>query len=176
MPSTREQIPAVDPTATPSALERAMRATVKTPAGTWLARVFAAKVDPWLLRHSNGRIDSGVGFPTLNLTTTGRKSGEPRTTTLLYFTRGEDVVIIASSFGRDRHPAWLLNLRNDPRAELLCRGFRGAFTAREADGQERQGLFDLADQMYGGYSRYQAKTDREIPVMVLTPSPDAPPA
>lgn len=163
----------VDPTAPASLVERTSRGFVKTKPGTWLARVFAARVDPWLIEKSNGKVATGIGFPTLNLTTTGRKSGEPRTTTLLYFTRGDDVVLVASSFGRDAHPAWYLNLAADPHAQLLCRGYRGEFVARETDGAERDELFALADRLYGGYSLYQAGTERKIPVMVLSPAGDS---
>ncbi|MBJ7348568.1 MAG: nitroreductase family deazaflavin-dependent oxidoreductase [Thermoleophilaceae bacterium] len=162
-------IPQVDPTAKPTRVQAVGRAFVKTKAGTWMARTFAARVDPWLLKVSKGRVATGVGFPSINLTTIGRKSGEPRTTTLLYFTQGDDVVLIASSFGRDKHPAWYLNLAANPEAELLCGGYSGKFTARQTEGEERDRLFALADQLYSGYTRYAENTTRKIPVMVLSP-------
>lgn len=163
-------IPQVDPEAPQSFFQRAVRRTIQTKPGKALAMTLSARVDPWLLERTNGRFATGVGFPTLNLTTTGRKSGKPRTATLVYFTRGEDVVLVASSFGRDQHPAWYLNLKADPHAELLCRGHRGRYVARETEGAERDQLFALANRVYAGYSQYAAGTERAIPVLVLSPT------
>jgi deazaflavin-dependent oxidoreductase (nitroreductase family) len=164
------EIPPVDPTAHQPPAVRAVRAAIRTRPGTALAKALSARVDPWLLSHSNGRVSTGVGFPTVNLTTRGRKSGEPRTATLVYFTRGDEVVLIASSFGRDSHPAWYLNLKADPNARLLARGRGGDYVAREVDGAERDELFALAQRVYAGYGNYQAGTARTIPVMVLAPA------
>lgn len=134
---------------------------------TYIATV--SKFEPVLIKASGGKVQVGGG-PRVNITTIGRKSGEPRTATLLYFTEGDDVVLIASSFGRDGHPAWYLNLKSDPTATLSWRGGSGEFTAREVDGDERDRLFDLATKMYAGYARYATLTDRKIPVIVLSPA------
>jgi deazaflavin-dependent oxidoreductase (nitroreductase family) len=148
-----------------------MRAFVATPPGTWFAKRIASKLDPVLLRLTGGRMSTAIGFPTVNLTTTGRRSGEPRTTTLLYFTRGDDVVLIASRFGNASHPAWYLNLTANPEAELVARGRRGTYVAREVSGPERDELYSLAVRMYRGYGQYEDLAgDRTIPVLVLTPS------
>ena len=163
------QVPHVDPTAKQSLFKRATRATVRTRAGTWIARELVAPIEPKVIKASRGKIVIGFGFPTLNLTTRGRKSGKPRTATLVYFTQGDDVVLIASSFGRDAHPAWYLNLKADPHCELFSRGRGGRYVAREADPDERDRLFELARQVYAGYQNYAEKTDRRIPVMVLSP-------
>jgi deazaflavin-dependent oxidoreductase (nitroreductase family) len=164
------QVPSVDPNARQAFPVRAVRAAIRTKPGTKMAMIVSANVDPWLLSHSNGRIDTGVGFPTVNVTTIGRKSGQKRTATLVYFTQGDDVVLVASSFGRDKHPAWYLNLKANPEAELLSKGRGGTYVAREAEGEERDRLFALAEKVYAGYGSYQAGTDRKIPVMVLTPA------
>lgn len=166
---TVSQVPKVDPEASQSFFQRNVRAVIGTKVGTKMAMTISANVDPWLLGHSNGRIDTGVGFPTVNVTTVGRKSGEKRTATLVYFTQGDDVILIASSFGRDKHPAWYLNLKANPRAELLSKGRGGEYVAREADDDERVKLYALAEKVYPGYATYAAGTDRMIPVMILTP-------
>lgn len=163
-------VPAVDPLKPQNPVVRAWRGFIRTPVGTAISKHVVARIDPVLLKASGGRVKIAYGFPTVNLTTTGRKSGAQRTSTVLYFTRGEDVVLIASSFGSTRHPAWYLNLTANPEATLTARGRTGRYVAREARGAERDGLYALAEQMYGGYSSYKVKAgDREIPVLVLSP-------
>jgi deazaflavin-dependent oxidoreductase (nitroreductase family) len=166
-------IPPVDPTARQTPFQRAMRAFGRTRFGTWLGRAVLAPIEPRVIKATRGRVTLAVGLPTVNLTTRGRKSGQPRTATLVYFTRGDDVVLIASSFGRDKHPAWYLNLTADPHVELFSRGRQGFYLAREAGPGERDELFALANTLYRGYSQYEAGTERRIPVMVLSPEPAA---
>lgn len=170
------QVPHVDPDERQGPLQRGARAFTRTRFGTWFARVFVAPVEPHVIKATRGKVVIGFGFPTLNLTTRGRKSGQPRTATLVYFSQGDDVVLIASSFGRDAHPAWYLNLKADPHCELFSRGHGGRYVAREAEPEERDRLFELAKQIYRGYQNYAEKTDRRIPVMVLSPSEHPPPA
>ncbi|MBI5310256.1 MAG: nitroreductase family deazaflavin-dependent oxidoreductase [Actinobacteria bacterium] len=170
------RVPPVDPNAKQGPLQRGARAFTRTRFGTWFARVFVAPVEPHVIKATRGKVVIGFGFPTLNLTTRGRKSGKPRTTTLVYFTQGDDVVLIASSFGRDAHPAWYLNLKSEPHCELLSRGHGGRYVAREAGQAERERLFELAKHVYAGYQNYAEKTDRRIPVMVLSPSEHSPAA
>jgi deazaflavin-dependent oxidoreductase (nitroreductase family) len=167
------RIPPVDPTKPQNPALKAYRNFIKTPAGTWMSKNIVSKIDPVLLKASGGRVKAAVGFPTVNLTTTGRKSGAPRTSTVLYFTRGEEVVLVASKFGSSTsHPAWYLNLKANPAAELVARGKQGRYVlAREAEGAEREQLYGLAEQMYGGYANYKTMAGtREIPVLVLTPA------
>lgn len=163
-------IPAVDPVGKQAPFTRLMRATIKTPAGSWAAEHLIARVDPLLLKASGGRVKVAVGFPAVNLTTTGAKSGQPRTATVLYFTRGSNVILIASKFGATRNPAWYHNLKAHPQATLTVKGHEGTYTAREATGAEREELYALAEKMYGGYANYKTKAgSRTIPVMVLSP-------
>src|SRR5436305_7779455 len=96
-------VPAVDPTRQ-SALMRAAVAFARKPAGRWFAINVSSRVDPLLLKLSRGRASTFSMAPVVMLTVPGRKSGEPRTSALLYFTQGDDVIVIASSFGRERHP------------------------------------------------------------------------
>ena len=123
-----------------------------------------------MIHASGGKLQFGSG-PRVNLIVPGRKSGKPRTTTLLYFTRGDEVILIASNFGGENFPAWYFNLKAAGKGELEWRGGHGTYTARQADEPERSELFDLAMKLYGGYEKYAEKTEgiREIPVMVLTP-------
>ncbi|MBI4898179.1 MAG: nitroreductase family deazaflavin-dependent oxidoreductase [Actinobacteria bacterium] len=164
------QVPPVDPTHQPRPLERFTRTFGQTKVGTWIGREILAPIEPKVIKATRGKVVLVFGMPTLNMTTRGRKSGELRTVTLRYFTRGEDVVLIASSFGRDAHPAWYLKLCADPHAELFSRGKGGRYVAREAGPDERDELFALAVGLYGGYENYQAGTERRIPVMVLSPA------
>lgn len=142
-----------------------------TSAGRSLGINLAARVDPFLLRASGGRVATTGFFPVVTLIARGRKSGAERQTPLVYFTRGEDVILIASSFGREKNPAWYYNATANPGVELLVKGRRLPYRVREAEGEERDGLFALAERLYPGYSNYRERTAgiRIIPVLVLTP-------
>jgi deazaflavin-dependent oxidoreductase (nitroreductase family) len=110
------------------------------------------------------------GVPTLLLTTTGRKSGEPRTSALIYAQDGDDYLIIASMGGAPKHPQWYLNITANPEAEIQVRGDKIPVTARTAkSGDERDRLWKVMSGPWPNYDTYQTRTDREIPVVVLTP-------
>jgi deazaflavin-dependent oxidoreductase (nitroreductase family) len=164
-------IPKVDPTARPSVLERAMRRFVMSRIGTWIAMRVSTRLDPPMLRLTGGRVSTGVFFPVVLLTATGRKSGQPRTVPLVYFTQGDEVILTASSFGRPKHPAWYLNVKANPEVELLGGGVRRRYRARETSGEERERLFALAERLYAGYGLYATQTGgRTIPVLALLPT------
>jgi deazaflavin-dependent oxidoreductase (nitroreductase family) len=121
-----------------------------------------------LYRLTGGRIGHrAAGVTNLLLTTTGRKSGEPRTVTLAYIGDGERWILIGSHGGNDKHPAWFLNLRDKPEAEIQVGAEVIRVRARIAAGEERAALWKKACDMWGNYARYQTITDREIPVVVL---------
>ncbi len=107
------------------------------------------------------------GSKILLLTTTGRTSGEPRTTPLIYENAGDDYVIIASKGGAPDDPGWYRNLRKTPDVELQVLDDVFHAHARVAEGDERERLWKLAAQQWPGYDDYQKKTDRQIPVVVL---------
>jgi deazaflavin-dependent oxidoreductase (nitroreductase family) len=107
------------------------------------------------------------GAEVLLLTTTGRRSGAKRTTPLIYGTQGDDYVVVASRGGAPEHPAWYLNLVEDPEVEVQVRGDRFAAGARTATSDERAELWKQAVQRWPAYDGYQTKTEREIPVVVL---------
>ncbi len=121
-------------------------------------------------RLSGGLIGGRVGKARfLLLTTTGRKSGRPWTTPLTYTRDGDDLVLIASNGGSDRHPAWYLNLTADPRATVQAGHERRAVRAVTAGPEQRERLWSLMAAIYPGYESYRKATKREIPVVVLHP-------
>lgn len=151
-------------------LGRVLERVYATRAGAWLAVNVASRLDRHLVRLSGGRFGLAIVRPVALLTTTGAKSGLTRTTPLLFFERGRDVVVVASRGGSRQHPAWYHNLKANPQCELLARGGTGRYVAREAVGEEREELWRQANRLYAGYVAYQARTDgRRIPVMVLSP-------
>ena len=109
--------------------------------------------------------------PCLLLTTTGRRSGEKRTSPLFYGTAGDAYVIIGSKGGADTQPGWYLNLRANPTAEVQVGREQFTVRARVATGQEREHLFEQMAQMAPPYRDYQQKTKRELPVVVLEKQP-----
>jgi deazaflavin-dependent oxidoreductase (nitroreductase family) len=112
-------------------------------------------------------------MPVVELTTTGRKSGQPRTVLLTSpVQEGDTYVVVASRGGDDQHPAWFLNLRDNPSVEVATgTGPKRAMTARVADADERARLWPKVTAEYKNYASYQTKTTREIPLVFLEPSP-----
>lgn len=106
----------------------------------------------------------------LLLTTTGRHTGEPHTVPLLYLTDGDRHVVFASWGGRDRHPEWYLNLVADPHAVAQVRGRHHPVVATTAGKDERERWWAQAQTTYSGYSAYQKRTERTIPVVFLDPA------
>ena len=131
------------------------------------------KVHPWLYRVSGGRLlGQLVGMKVLLLTTTGAKSGVARTTALTYLEADGAFVVIGSFLGEPRHPAWVHNLRANPRATVQVGARNIPVTAREARGDERTRLWERVVALQPDYRVYETSTDREIPVVVLEPSRD----
>jgi deazaflavin-dependent oxidoreductase (nitroreductase family) len=120
-------------------------------------------------RETGGEVghDWRRGSKILLLTTKGRKTGEPRTTPLIYENDGDAYVIVASKGGTPEHPGWYLNLDKDPGVELQVRDEVFPARARTATGDERERLWKLAARQWPDYDEYQKKTDRVIPVVVL---------
>jgi deazaflavin-dependent oxidoreductase (nitroreductase family) len=124
-----------------------------------------------LLQSPLGPLLSATPFGRfLVLHTTGRRSGEPRQTPLSYTKDGDAYVVIASDGGAPRHPDWYVNLQDDPNAEIDVGGRRSPVRAETVTGEERDRLWSRAVRSYGGYAGYQARTDRQIPVVRLTPT------
>ena len=126
---------------------------------------------PLVLRLSGGRVGrSLVGMPVVLLETVGRKSGEVRHTPLTApVVDGDTVVLVASYGGDSRHPAWYLNLRDQPDVAITMNGVRREMRARTATAEEKAELWPRIVTAYRGYAAYQRRTSREIPVVILTP-------
>jgi deazaflavin-dependent oxidoreductase (nitroreductase family) len=107
------------------------------------------------------------GSKTLLLTTTGRKSGEPRTNPLIYAPHGDDYMIVASKGGTDAPPAWYLNLSENPEVEVQVKGDRFKARARIASAEEKPEMWQTMVAEWPHYDAYQQNTSREIPVVVL---------
>lgn len=125
-----------------------------------------------VLKASGGRIGwKAAGMPVLELTTVGRKSGKPHSIMLTSpVQQDESLVVVASRGGDDRHPAWFLNLRDNPDVEVRLLGKpKQPMRARIADADERARLWPQVIARYKNYGSYQSKTDREIPLVLLEP-------
>lgn len=121
-------------------------------------------------RATKGRLGGTVaGAPVLLLTTTGRRSGATRTAPVLYLREGERLVVIGSNAGNARAPAWSLNLKANPDAEVEVRGRRQAVRAHIASEPERSELWRAMNEQYAGFDDYQRNTSRDITVFVLEP-------
>lgn len=116
-------IPQVDPSRPRTGALGLVTRFALTKPGTWLFSEVAARIDPWLMRHSSGRVNLAAGLlPVVLLTVRGARSGVERTVPLVYFTDAGDVVLIASSFGRPRYPSWYHNIKANPEVTLEAKG------------------------------------------------------
>jgi deazaflavin-dependent oxidoreductase (nitroreductase family) len=167
-------IPRVDPDAvSSSAFKRSLFAFAQTKAGTWYSSQLGARIDPWLLRATRGRVDHAFGqIPIVLVAVRGARSGVERTVPLLYFSDGDDVILIASSYGRPKFPAWYYNLKANPEVSLEVKGRTAPYVAHEVIGEEHDRLFAQAKKVYRGYTAYEQRTEgiRRIPVMRLSPA------
>jgi deazaflavin-dependent oxidoreductase (nitroreductase family) len=121
-------------------------------------------------RRSGGRRGGTFrGRPVLLLTTTGRRTGRARTTPLVYVREGDDYVVVGSNAGHDRHPRWRANLLADPRASVQDGDRTIPVTARFAEGDEAQRLWERLAEHSPGFRRYRAMTSRPFPIAVLSP-------
>ena len=126
-----------------------------------------------ILKLSGGRFGwEASNMPVLELTTTGRKSGQPRTVMLTSpLQEGSTVVIVASRGGDDQNPAWFLNLRDDPHVEVSLKGApKQPMTARVATSEERARMWPKIVADHKNYGGYQKRTEREIPLVLLEPA------
>ncbi|PZS33033.1 MAG: nitroreductase family deazaflavin-dependent oxidoreductase [Pseudonocardiales bacterium] len=125
-----------------------------------------------LLKLSGGRIGWNVSnMPVLELTTTGRKSGQSRTVMLTSpLQDGDSIIVVASRGGDDQSPAWFLNLRDNPDVEVALKGKpKQRMYAHVATAEERSRLWPLVTAEHKNYAGYQTKTEREIPLVLLQP-------
>jgi deazaflavin-dependent oxidoreductase (nitroreductase family) len=122
-------------------------------------------------RRTGGRLGARLlWFPAALLTTTGRKSGEPRTTPTLYLRDGDRVILPASFGGRAENPVWYLNLKANPEVEVQIRGEHLRLVARDASDEERKRYWPPLIKMYPPYRGYREATDRVVPLVVCEPA------
>ncbi len=168
-------IPRVNPASPPTVAQRAVGRVLATTAGSVFHRRVFAPLDTLLIRLTRGRLHSAKGaVPLVLLRTIGAKSGIPRDVMLAYYTDGEDVILIASNYGQEKHPSWYYNLLKNPRCELFADGRAdsgGAFVARSVDGADHDRLFASMERYFPNFTNYASTTAgiRTIPVLRLTP-------
>ena len=160
----------VDPTRRRGRFYRAVAAFSATRPGRFLSEKVAWKVDPYLLRATEGRVDTGLVLPTALLETRGAKSGSVRRNAAIYFHDADRVTIVASKAGAATHPAWFHNLLVHPEVVFGGVPMRATIISDEA---ERSRLWALADNVFAPFARYRreaAKAGRAIPIVQLTAS------
>jgi deazaflavin-dependent oxidoreductase (nitroreductase family) len=138
--------------------------------GNVVIRIMSA-LNVHAFRLSKGRLGGRFlgGAPVLLLTTIGRKSGQRRTAPVLYLADGDRFVVVASKGGFSHHPLWYKNLQSNPSVEVELGGECKKMTAKRASDAEKRALWPRLVAMYRDFDDYQARTRREIPVVILSP-------
>jgi deazaflavin-dependent oxidoreductase (nitroreductase family) len=153
--------------------QRAMRRFAGSSVGSKLFAHTLHHLDRGVSRLTKGRRTfAGIvsGLPTVFLTTTGAKSGQPRTVPVLGVPYGEGIGVIASNFGQAKHPAWFHNLKANPEASLSVNGEPHDVLARLATPEERAAIWEAGLEIYPAWKKYEARAgDRHIEAFVLDP-------
>jgi deazaflavin-dependent oxidoreductase (nitroreductase family) len=154
-------------------LQRLIRRFASGGPGSWLFARFAHRIDRPVYRLTRGRNTFGGlvgGLPVVMLTTTGARTGQPRTVPVLGLPTEDGLVVIASNFGQHRHPGWYHNLRANPEGAVTIDGAKRRFRAVEAEGERRQRIWRTGLEVYPGFSQYEKRAShRDIAVFVLEP-------
>ncbi len=152
--------------------QRALLRFTSSKIGARIASRILHPMDKAILRLTKNRSSLTSilsGIPVIALTTTGAKSGLPRTVPLLGVVKGEEVFLIASNWGQAKHPSWYYNLKANPKAHLSFLGKEGTYIARAATDAERETYWAEAVNMYAGYAEYKKRLKtREIPMFILS--------
>jgi len=155
----------------PNLLHRGIQAFASTRAGAWLFSKALRRLDDVVVRASRGRTSAPellAGLPVIDVTTTGRKSGLPRTSHLIAVPYGDTLALLGTNFGQPSTPAWVLNLEADPRATLRHHGVTRDAVARAATADEQAAVLAGSAAVYGGYLKYQGRiTGRRLRIFVL---------
>jgi deazaflavin-dependent oxidoreductase (nitroreductase family) len=156
----------------PNAVQGAMQQIAATRAGAWFFARTLDHIDRALLRLSQGKVTvPGVlaGLPVLTVTTTGARTGQRRSAPLVGVPAGDDIAVIGTSFGQARTPGWYHNMRAHPTVEVTYQHKTVKATAREADEEEKQTIWDRAKTIYVGYQAYASRIqNRRIHIMILS--------
>jgi deazaflavin-dependent oxidoreductase (nitroreductase family) len=154
-------------------LQRALRRFAASGPGSWLFARILHRIDRPVYRLSGGRYTFASllsGLPVVMLTTTGARSGRSRSLPVLGFPTAEGLVVIASNYGQERHPAWYHNLRANPEGQVAVNGKTHRFRAVQAEGEQRERIWQEGLRIYPGWSTYERRaTNRRIAVFVLNP-------
>lgn len=128
----------------------------------------------WVAEHVQRYIETNGedgywwrGAPTLILTTLGRRSGKPRRLALIYGQDGDRYIVVASKGGADQHPDWYLNILEHPEVQVQVMADRFRARARTATSEEHEVLWQRMVEIWPDYDKYQAKTERQIPLVIL---------
>jgi deazaflavin-dependent oxidoreductase (nitroreductase family) len=158
-----------------NAVQRSILLVAGTAPMAWLFARVLHHLDGPVLRRSGGRrsVTSALtGLPIVELRTVGARSGGPRTLPIIGVPDGDRLVLVASNYGQQHNPGWYYNLKATPRCSVVFRGRRCEMEAYEADGEERERLWELDVSVYPPRNQYARRAgSRRIPVMVLQPAP-----
>lgn len=153
--------------------QRGLQWIASTRAGAWLFSHTTHHIDRFLMQLTGGRVSTSrvlAGLPTVELTTTGAKTGKQRTVPVVGIPDGDEWIVVASNWGGDEHPAWYHNLKVNPEVQLSYLGDSNQYVAREVTDDEYDEYWDQAAQLYLGFDPYRRRSgDREIPIVVLSP-------
>ena len=155
-------------------IQKALRRVAGSGPGSWLFARVLHRIDRPVYRLTRGRHTFASllsGIPVVMLTTTGARSGQPRTVPVLGLPTTEGLAVIASNFGQQRHPAWYYNLRANPEGSVAVDGQSRRFRADEAEGDRRRRIWEQGLRVYPGWSQYERRAaNRRIAVFVLEPA------
>jgi deazaflavin-dependent oxidoreductase (nitroreductase family) len=154
-------------------IQRGIRRFASGGPGSWLFARVAHRIDRPVYRLTRGRNTFASlmsGIPVVMLTTTGARSGQPRTVPVLGLPTDDGLVVVASNFGQHRHPSWYHNLRAHPEGEVAVNGAKRRFRAVEAEGERRERIWQEGLKVYPGFSQYERRAShRRLAVFVLEP-------
>jgi deazaflavin-dependent oxidoreductase (nitroreductase family) len=154
-------------------IQKALRRVAGSGLGSWLFARLLHRIDRPVYRLTGGRHTFASlvsGIPVVMLTTTGARSGRPRTVPVLGLPTDEGLAVIASNFGQRRQPAWYYNLRANPEGSVAVDGQSRRFRAVQAEGDRRRRIWDEGLRVYPGWSQYERRAqNRRIAVFVLDP-------
>ena len=158
----------------PNAFQRLVQAFASTRAGGWVFSKTLHHLDDVVGRLTRGRHSAPAllaALPVVDVTTTGRRSGLPRTTHLISMPVGDTLSLLGTNFGQRSTPAWVLNLEADPHATATYRGTTRPVVARPATEAERAEVLDASRRIYGGYVKYNERiSGRRVRIFVLEPA------
>lgn len=154
-----------------NAFQRLVQSVATTRPGAWVFARVLRHLDDIATRLSGGRISAPevlAGLPVLDLTTTGRKSGQPRTSHLISIPVADDLAVLGTNFGQPKTPAWVLNLEAEPRASATYKQHTVAVVARPATEDEVREVMERSRAIYGGYEAYQRRiSGRRVRIFIL---------